>query len=412
MKTKQLFLALVATMLLGTAMPAQAQKRVVKRTPRTTATTTRTGRPTTQSKRPAATINKKCVIYDVEDEMRAWFIAKDYIYYVERNDNNAVMRIDKKTGERSTYISGIQGVYEGARPTIRDFNISGGREFLTLSKKGSSENNGVVIYNGRDVKTSPYMKNEVKSVLYSCDDYLVTYNGAKYSNNTISYWNNDLKITKTLNYWSESTGSPIYNDGLWGPDGGFWSSNGLRITKRNPKDSKTYYWDLSKESYVVDYNSQNSSSLSIETMVTQGDYLYVACGRRVYRINMVQPKGFFEYAKVPPTMDYTFKHIWVDPKGNMLTSGGDHYRNGDRNTLFWEVGNFENPRPLGNQLKTGFNKFGYTEVWLDLMGSFYSDHKTYADTDGNFVILTGSEIYIYNPNGVVGYTNTVGKIIE
>lgn len=40
MKAKQLVIAIAATMLLGTAVPAQAQKRVVKQTSRTTATTT------------------------------------------------------------------------------------------------------------------------------------------------------------------------------------------------------------------------------------------------------------------------------------------------------------------------------------------------------------------------------------
>ena len=38
--------------------------------------------------------------------------------------------------------------------------------------------------------------------------------------------------------------------------------------------------------------------------------------------------------------------------------------------------------------------------------------KNFMDADGNFISHSGSNIYIYNPNGVVGYTNVVGKIVK
>lgn len=403
MKTKHLFLILTAMMLFGTAMPAEAQKKKK----RTTTTTTRIDRTTTST--PRAQVNNKCVIYHIEGGITSAFAGNDFIYYVEKNENNAVMRIDKKTGDVSTYIPGIKGIYEGARPYIKGVYACGDKILLRLSGDKFATYDfdmKLVVYNGQDVKTSPViLKNGIINVLHCGNDYFVTKKEDSHYDVTVWYWDpQTMKTTKKF------LGSEAFNDCVWAPDGGSWRvarEDRLKIYRFNPKENKSYYWTLKNQSYVKDYFSRNSSGLEITKLTPKGDTLYIACGRRVYCINMISPDGISEYAKVPANMNYTFKNVWVDPQGNMLSEGGNSYEYRDNNTLYWDVNSFDSPTPLGNQLKTGFDKFGYTEIWLGL------DKRIYSDANGNFIILNpDGEISIYNPKGIVGFTNAVGKIIK
>ena len=363
-------------------------------------------RKTTSSKissAPRTSVNKKCAI--MGSKATAWFVDKDYIYYVEDKSNNAVKRIDRKTGNLTDFISGIDGIYEGARLPIADINICGGKVLLTLKKSGAMENNGVLIYNNSSVKTSPYI-NKVSSVLYSCDNYLVTKDKEDgYANYSISWRNpKNLQIISKINYYDEQGDMVLFygNKTVWAPDGCAWYISGLHLYRLMVNGKKTY-WDLSKQSYVAEY-LQNQSSLEIKDICTQGDYLYMACGRRIYRINMVNPNGISEYAKMPANIDNTFEWVRIAPNGDMLTQGNSLY--GSRksyNTQFWKSGDFDNPLPLGGLLRSGFDKYGFSEIWV-------SQNPNCIDSDGNLVVF-GTSVYIYNPNGVVGYTNAVGKIL-
>lgn len=109
-----------------------------------------------------------------------------------------------------------------------------------------------------------------------------------------------------------------------------------------------------------------------------------------------------EYAKMPPTINNTFDWFCADANGNLLTRGDS---NDNNNTLYWKVGSFDSPQPIGRDIETGFTDWGYTKIWENLNNNF-------MDADGNFISHKGSNIYIYNPNGVVGYTNVVGKIVK
>jgi len=405
MKTKHLFLILTAMMLLGTVTPAQAQKKKK----RTTTTTTRIDRTTTST--PSAQVNKKCVMYDIEGEITSAFAGKDYIYYVEKNENNAVMRIDKKTGDVSTYIPGIKGIYEGARPYIKGVYACGDKILLKL--RGTDDYDmRLVAYNGQDVMSSPILVKNLIGVLHCCDDFFVT-KQVKKAGDDVSVWYWDPQTMKTTKRF---LGSEAFNDCVWAPDGGCWRvarEDRLKIYRFNPKENKSYYWNLKNQSYVKDYFSRNSFGLEITKLTPKGDTLYIACGRRVYCINMISPDGISEYAKVPANMNYTFDGIWVDPQGNMLTNGRQPYEYRDNNTLYWDVNSFDTPMPLGENLKTGFTDYFHQSIMLPTSIDSYPTHAVFTDDGGNFIIFyTGGEITIYNPKGIVGFINAVGKIIK
>lgn len=59
---------------------------------------------------------------------------------------------------------------------------------------------------------------------------------------------------------------------------------------------------------------------------------------------------------------------------------------------------------LGAQISTGI---GDGKIWMNLC-------KVNADNDGNFVLLSedGMAIYLYNPNGLVGYNKARGTVIK
>ena len=62
------------------------------------------------------------------------------------------------------------------------------------------------------------------------------------------------------------------------------------------------------------------------------------------------------------------------------------------------------PEALGTQIPTGI---GDGKIWMTLC-------KVSADNDGNFVLMSedGMAIYLYNPNGLVGYNKARGTIIK
>ena len=117
---------------------------------------------------------------------------------------------------------------------------------------------------------------------------------------------------------------------------------------------------------------------------------------------LLNPGTLEEYAKMPPIINNSFVLFCADANGNLLSLGNS---NDNNNTLYWKVGSFDSPQPIGKDIETGFTDWGYTKIWENLNNNF-------MDADGNFISHKGSNIYIYNPNGVVGYTNVVGKIVK
>ncbi len=356
--------------------------------------------------KPVAKVNKNCAIYSWEKDVRSVRVTKDYIYYVEVNDNNAVMAIDRKTGDIKTIIPGIAGIYEGARPRIYSIFVCGDRLiFQLLNPHGmSNECGGVYVFDGKSVETSASLFPSKRGQMYvGSDNYLLAYD-CDTENMTI--WDvKRLKVVKqarryNYSYDLDGTIPDKQNQGFMISDGTIWSSSS-EGAKRCPVTGKVSYYNINKETYVVQ-EAQRGTYLRINKIQQAGDYLYASCKRRIYRMNMLSPGKWEEYAKMPANINNTFDWFCADAQGNLLTRGDSHENN---NTLYWKVGSFDSPQPIGRDIETGFTEWGYTRIWENLNTNF-------MDADGNLVSHSGSSIYIYNPNGVVGYTNTVGRIVK
>lgn len=351
--------------------------------------------------KPVAKVNKKCAIYSWEKDVRSVRVTNDYIYYVETNDNNAVMAIDRKTGELKTIIPGIAGIYEGARPRIYSVIVCGERLFFQLlNTQGLSyECGGVYVYDGKSVETSPSLK--TGTIIDGNDNYLLTIDCGNLSKASI--W--DVKTMKRIKQadYHTITLPNKQNQGFIAKDGSIWlNSAGV---SQLPLNGKEKHYSIENEPYVVQETKRGTYGgevLHIEKLIQAGDYVYGSCKRRIYRMNLLSPGSWEEYAKMPATIDNRFEWFCVDSKGNLLTRG---VSKDDNNTLYWKVGSFESPQPIGRDIETGFSDWGYTKIWENLCNNF-------MDADGNLISHNGSNLYIYNPNGIVGYTNIVGKIIK
>lgn len=351
--------------------------------------------------KPVVKVNKNCAIYSWEKDIRSVRVTKDYIYYVESNDNNAVMAIDRKTGDLKTIIPGIAGIYEGARPRIYSIFVCGGRLlFQLINPHGLSyECGGVYVYDGKSVETSQYLK--TGTIIDGNDNYLLTIDCGDWTQDVL-WETKSLKPIKRMDHNSilipdkGNLGFIASNGSVWGKSGGVmcYALNGNRTN-----------YTLDKEAYVIQEmrrGTYGGQVLDAERIQQAGDYIYASCKRRIYRMNLLSPGRWEEYIKMPSTINNTFDWFCADANGNILTRGDSHDNN---NTLYWKVGSFDSPQPIGRDIETGFTDWGYTKIWENL-------NMNFMDADGNFISHSGSSIYIYNPNGVIGYTNVVGKIVK
>ena len=117
---------------------------------------------------------------------------------------------------------------------------------------------------------------------------------------------------------------------------------------------------------------------------------------------MAAPTGWEEYAKIPPTENKNFSNFAVDNQGNIFTCGfmcSEPY-----NYEYYAAGHFDSPVPLGRKLSTGISSWATADIETDNFGS---------DGD-NFIALDsyGPTLFIYNPNGLVGYTEAKDKVIK
>ena len=384
---KRTILFLTAAMMLGIAMPSIAQQRkTVKRSNTIKRNTTSVAKP----KPSTASSVKTIAVYDIKAGIKSFSVTDNAIYYLEKGNNNAVMSIDRKTGKFSTIIPGIANVYENARPYIRKILICGSRLILECGE-GSFVDRGIYVYDGHNVESSMKLCNS-GSIIVGNDKYLIIDNGDIRS---IQYWRLDnIKPFKTENVNMEGGFTPRFI----GSDGSVWTTYGLTAVCRTLSGKRIEY-SLEKEPYVM--QAKNYTALT-ERGTQIDDYLYVNLSRRIYRINLITPSKWEEYAKVPPTIDNRFEWFCPDSKGNLYTQG---VSNEENNTQYWRVGEFSSPKSLGRELKTGLKKWDYEKVWLSLA-------KNATDEDGNLISVRDYRIYIYNPNGVIGYTNAVGGIVE
>lgn len=394
---KRILLLLAAVILTSITQQAIAQQR--KTNQRTVTTQKKTLPPaTTTTKKPV--VQKIAAYSKLQTYGMCTCVAKDAIYYVEtQNKNNAVKRIDMKTGEVTTIIPGIEGIYEGARPVIYFVKVCGDKLLVAL-KKG-----GVLIWDGKSIETSKRIPDSEE--LRSCNDKYALISTVSQGKTFWALWDID----------SFKPAATFANEDIWGntvfimDDGTVWnwdtdremSNRGYAMTRITKDGKRTPFW-LSSLPYISMSSEERGHSIGYDDSKLQllGDYIYINTGRRVFRLNVTtEAPQWEEFAKVPPTQAGKIKQYCVTPKGDMIVCTGNY---GDDSQQLWKAGDFEHPINLGRIIKTGFSQWNWDSFKFD--GS-----PIVVDANGNFLSL-GPSLIVWNPDGVVGYDSAKGKIVD
>lgn len=392
---KKLLFAIVAMMMFSTSVPTMAQQR---KTVKRSTTVKRNTNSTSKAKAPVSAQIRTTAIYSINNGIKSACVGKDGIYYLEKGDDNAVMKIDQLTGNVSTLIPGIANVYEGARPRINSIYACGNKLILDCGNMYNG-GKGVFVYNGTNFNNFYKLSNK-GNVIVANERYLVC---ECEEDGILLCWDvANLKIIKKFNRYNGEWSIPSYLDCM----GNSWWREGLSACCHPLKGDRIYY-SLENESYVKQVREGTARGGLDGKVIQKGCYLYFACGRRLYRMQMrssnpTNKPVWEEYLVMPPTMNNTFDWYCVDDEGNVFTQGDSKE---DYNTIYWKKGEHGEVKILGRDLLTGFDKWGYTKIWVNL-------NKNYADEFGNLISVGDSDIYIYNPNGIIDYSNVVGKIIE
>ncbi len=388
---KRLFVAITLSML--TVIGADTMAQVRRKT-----STTRTN---TQKQQSVA----KCVVYDKLNASSV-FVDNDLIIYVEKGDNNAVIGIDRKTGEKQTLIAGLEGVYEGRRPRIKKVHKANNMLFFTLDGK-----DGGYIYDGQSVQSSPAIT--LATDLYVTTNHHALFRSSRRVDGKVAYDLWDLRQDKHLisfAYTELGGTGDLYNTTVYiSDDGCLWTDYPQTFQdgtthygiKRITPEGRWNFYDLGTQSYVAE------NGVTPGHVYKQGDYIYRAAGRRIYRINTASANPEWEeFAKIPPTQDSNFSKFAIDSKGNMLTNARQLLSSVPYNNQFWRAGAFDSPQNLGSEVQTGISQYIYQRI--------NPEHCSIrVDDDDNFVMLeSGTTLYIYNPNGLVGYKNTRGTAVK
>ena len=407
---KHLFITII--MLACIFMQATAQVRrttTARRTTTTTKAVTIPQKTTTQAK----TVNNYFTIYDnTHTYSKSTFVGSKKIYYVEAdNRNNAVKSIDCQTGAVETIVPGIEGIYEGARPVIGGVYEVGGYLFLIL-KKG-----GVYVWDGKSFETSKMIPNSWD--IHGCNDHYV-FMSFMYDKGTVKeriVFNvidtKDWSLIYSFKY-SNQWDKKVYlsSDGAaWSFHKGFFIKNskgedidmidGYGVERL--KNGKYTYYNLYDLPYVSMSNDERGHYLEWGNIRQVGDSLYISVSRRIFRLDMLAANPQWEeFARLPATQPGYFGNIYLNRKGDMLT-----YSNkvSDADCQLWKAGHYDQPKNLGRELTTGFNEWN----WRSL--SLY-DAPIAIDMNDNFVIHKEGAIRIWNPDGIVGYETTKGRIIS
>ena len=383
---------LAAILFFSGVQQVDAQKR------RTTTRKTTTVRKTTTQKQTTSTerLIKEVAFYDVK--AKDFCVDANYIYYLEGMPNNAVMKIDRKTGEVSTVIPGIANVYEGRRAVINFIDVAGGKFIFQYG--GYPGSVGIVV-DGKYQGSKDWEK-----VVRTKGNYMLI---MCHNSGTELY---NVKDMTSINVQGipDSGGSDRLgeirlelddNGCVWFP---YESGEKFGVVRLTPTGKTTFY-DLSTQAYVVSEKiTIYGPNKPINWFTSAGAYLYASCKRRIYRLNMLNPTSWEEYAKIPPTLDSGFYQFWPDFNGNILNND----KSSRKAYWFYRVGAFDIPWSLGDwgNIVSGMSKWGWEKIYPSL-------GKVRVDQDNNYIISqSGESICILNPTGVVGYDKARGKVYK
>lgn len=336
---------------------------------------------------------KTIAVYEVDT--RYVSILDGALLYAEDNKNNPLVLIYNESGKAVDWIKGKANVYEDARPTI---------------DRVYPYNNCIVLKTYKELQGIKWLVWDGKSELENCR-VLESWDEVKGGNGRYVFIVNkkagyelwDMDELKCLYSWKPyNTYMPEYGANS-GPlyiasDFGVWyqKGNGVDTGPRllSIKDDRFYDFPLSGEKYIKNNGVNNFSRIR-----HYNDYVYVACGRRIYRMNMLSPGQWEEFLKIPSTIDNEVNNFCITPNGNVLVIG--------KRVELYRSGAFDIPQLLGydEKINTGLKQYAHQTLWLSLS-------NICTDDKGNFVIYIDKTIYIYNPDGIVGYTETYGKVTD
>lgn len=326
---------------------------------------------------------------------RAFTVGKEYIYFVEMNKNNALRSINRKTGEVSTVIPGIANVYEDSRPRIDGVRECAGKLLFSLEK------GGVCVWDSKSVESSPMIKDswEFKAV---GDKHVLL---ETHSNNTTFFALWDIAQLRLAAVYKQEVFHNrkelfIASDGtIWMYDRDVNTFGDFGVTKVTLDGTSTFI-DLSQDEYIVKNRTQPNFERG--KLAEYGGYLYFPCTRRVYRIKMEGAPEWEVFAKTAPTQARPFSSwITVNSKGDMFT----FLRPFPYLAQLWKANEFDSPKDIGQKIPTGL-----TQRYYEGIGN---ESFVYVDESDNLIIVeNNSKIYIYNPDGVVGFEKAKGTVVK
>ena len=348
-----------------------------------------------QSQQNTANVSKKTALtagYEIKALKRVC-VSNKYIVYLENNKNNAIVGIERSTGNVKTIVPGIANIYEDARPYFYEVWVSGNRIFAEVSLSRYSHEAGKVEYWEYDLETGKLntIHKDWYNFLEANKDYILVIN----------------QKTRLAELWDSNQMKCV---GKYENDDFRFEGYGLKLFISS--DGKIWRWHYGlaqllprggEKTYGLDTEYMQRNNVDkIGKIRQRGDLLYVAAKRRIYVTNLLQPGEWKEFAKVPATEDNVFHTYIVDSKGNLWTQGDESKGDTERYIELYKAGDFDNPIPMGTSFKTGLSQYFWTDISLSGIE---------MDDDDNMIRIEDSRrLYIYNRNGVVGYTNGVGKI--
>lgn len=224
----------------------------------------------------------------------------------------------------------------------------------------------------------------------------------------------DLEAMKGIIRFPVEKGFGIMKHCLMDANGTCWGVENGSVWQVT-KEGKSKYFKLFTQPYFVGLRENEDitpNPLQEYQMTLQGDYVYVAVKRRIFRMNVNEPGTWEEYLKVPPTQAEDFYKLGAMPDGSLIT-----FSDVSKNYAmqFFEVGAFDAPVALGEHpsLPDGMLKNELYVKWC----------RMHTDALGNIVVQedwaegVGSahescDLWILNPKGVKGYRSAVGKIMK
>lgn len=352
--------------------------------------------------------------------IRHMALADSVIYILESDESNAVLAIDNQTGRVSTVIPGIKGIYEGARPRIHNIWYADGKLILLTRKRGNEVGTftySMRIWDGQSVTTSKSFAAAMDIVAHN-GKYVLYYievpdkDDASWTTNYYVLY--DLEAMKGIIRFPVEKGFGMMEHCQMDANGTCWGVNNGSVWQVT-KEGKSKYFKLFNQPYFValkENEGYTPNSLEEHQMTLQGDYIYVAVKRRIFRMNVTEPGTWEEYLKVPPTQAEDFYKVGALPDGSLVTFSEVSK---DYAMQFFEVRAFDSPVALGEHpsLPDGMLKSELYVQWC----------RMHTDALGNIIVLEdwaegkggvheNCDLWILNPKGVQGFSNAVGKIMK